>query len=140
MSITLTINDDGTVQDWLTIEQFAEKEIMSKADVRREILCGNLESLHIGSSKDGIDLIYKDSKIALHSCEKQGQYDNNYICDWIHTAMKNAGIKSRRELGNISGVSETTISRIFNGRYKPGAKTIIKISKACNYKFDWDRL
>lgn len=140
MSITLTINDDGTVQGWLTVEQFAEKENMSKAAVRRAISCGNLESLHIGSSSGGIDLICKDSKITLYSREKQEQYDNNYICDWIHTAMRNAGIKSNRELGIISGVSETTISRIFNGKYKPGMKTIASISKACGYKFDWDRL
>ena len=140
MSVSLTINDDGTVQGWLTVEQFAEKENMSKAAVRRAISCGNLESLHIGSSKGGIDLIREDGKLILHSCKKQGRYDNNYICDWIHAAMRNAGIKNHRELGMISGVSETTISRIFNGKYKPGMKTINYISKACGYEFDWNRL
>ena len=46
------------------------------------------------------------------------------------------GIKTQKELANISGVSVDTIKSIEQGRKKPGRKSLVKLSKALGVEVD----
>ena len=51
----------------------------------------------------------------------------------ITKGMAYKGVRTQRNLSNISGVGEAAISEIINGKSDPSISTIVKISEALNY-------
>ena len=63
MSVTITVNDDGSVKGWLTVIEFAELKGLKPGTVRMAALRGNVSSIHVGPRTQGITLIPEDADI-----------------------------------------------------------------------------
>ena len=63
MSVTITVNDDGTVKGWLTPNEYADQYGIKPGQVRRAVQRGKIYSIHIGPIGNGLTLIPEDAKL-----------------------------------------------------------------------------
>lgn len=73
MSWTITVNEDGTVQNWLTAIEFAEKNGVKVGQVRQAIQRGNLYAIHVGPKRQGVILIPEDAKFHYKYKSRKGE-------------------------------------------------------------------
>ena len=63
--------------------------------------------------------------------------ENNLFAERLRTAMKQAGIKSARELSRMTNLTEVTVSRYLSGKRMPNAADLPTIATAVGTSCDY---